>query len=115
MPNPDHTSNAATSVRLSRTSAQRLRSLFPASSYEDSISWLLERYAEGLGDHAACANTELWIKLDRLEETLSLLALTNVDVGDVYRRQVGAELLRMRETTGHLATLAKGALEGGGS
>ena len=115
MPESEIVNDKHLNVQISRTAALRLKKLFPHVVYSEAIEWLLSRYAEGLSDHASCANTELWIKLDRLEEVLSLLSLTNVDVGDIYRRQVGSELLRLRTISGHLASVAKAHSTGGKS
>lgn len=90
-------------ILCSRATADRLKKLFPSATYEEAISYLLGRFEDGAGDHANCGNTELWIKLDRLEEVLCLLALSNVDVADVYRRQVGGELRRLGHIAGQLA------------
>jgi hypothetical protein len=84
-------------------------------SVDDALSWLLNRFEMSVGDAAAVHNTELWIKLDRLEETLRFLALTNVDVADGYRRQVGNEILRMRAASGRLVEAASAAEKGGRS
>jgi len=82
-----------------------LKARFPDASYEQAILMLLGRDFSS-GDTADCASTELEIKLDRLEEILSLLALTNVEIADVYRRQVGHELATLHHVSGHLADLA---------
>jgi len=102
-------------IKISRATAQKLKSLFPDVVYSDAVDWLLSRYGDGLGDHASCANTELWIKLDRLEEIFSALALTNVAIADVYRRQVGGELPRLRNVSGKLAAVAKAHSTGEGT
>lgn len=95
MPSPSTPTIDLHRIACSRPTANALKKLFPTASYEEAIKYLISRYEAGAGDHANCGNTELWIKLDRLEEVLSLLALSNVDVADVYRRQVGAELGRL--------------------
>jgi len=110
---PTSSPEKTTTIAVSRTIARRLRDLFPTSTYEEAIEWLVGRYGDAIGDPAACSNTELWIKLDRLEEVMSLLALTNVDLADIYRRQVSGELLRLRECSGHLAEIAETVPKGG--
>lgn len=100
-------------IKIRRATVKKLKSLFPEVVYSDAVDWLLSRYGDGLGDHASCANTELWIKLDRLEEIFSTLALTNVAIADIYRRQVGWELPRLRSVSGQLAAVAKAHSTGG--
>ena len=93
-------------LRLPRKLVDDLNRAFGDASLEESITWLLTRYQDALGDSAACADTELWIKLDRVEEAGALLALSNVENADAYRRLVGAELARVRDASVNLADLA---------
>ena len=101
-----------TTIQVSKATAQKLKDLFPSASYEEAILWLANRYESGLGDLSACANTELWIKLDRLEETLSLLALTNMDVADLFRRLAAMELPLLHKEVVRLAGLAEAKMKG---
>lgn len=113
MENPSQHPENTTSIAITQVVARRLKEMFPSSTYEEAIGWLADRYGDTIGDSAACSNTELWIKLDRLEEILSLLALTNVDLADIYRRQVGEELVRLRDASDHLSGLSETAKKGG--
>jgi hypothetical protein len=99
-------------ILVSRETADLLKKRFPNASYEDAILFLLKR-DPSVGEAANCATTELWIKLDRLEEMLALLALTNVDIADLYRRQVGNELATLRHVSGEVADLAAALATGG--
>jgi hypothetical protein len=101
-----------TRVLLSRAVCDRIKTTFPEATYEQAIVWLLDRSKDTVGDPADCALTELWFKLHRLEEVLSLLALTNVDIADVYRRQVAGELGRLRDASVRLAETAQAHQKG---
>lgn len=114
MENPSPDTEKTTTIAIGQKVARRLKELFPKTSYEESVEWLVTRYGDSIGDSAACSNTELWIKLDRLEEVLSLLALTNVDLADIYRHQVGEELVRLRNCSTHLSELSETVKKGGG-
>ena len=102
-PSPD---TETVRLRISRKLNDDLKNTFGGGTDEENLAWLLNRYQTALGDPAACANTELWIKLDRVEEAAALLALANVEVADAYRRLVGSELARVRDASANLADLA---------
>lgn len=69
-----------------------LRDIFPGETSEETIRWLVTRYSSALGETAYSSDTELWIKLDRLEEAISFLALSNVEIADQYRRLAVMEI-----------------------
>lgn len=114
MPEPSSVSADSTRIALSREMRDALKSAFPDITYEDAIRWLLLRYKESIGDSAAVVSTELWIKLDRLEEVCSLIALTNIDLADGLRRQVSGELDLVRASATRLATIAAAHDQTGG-
>lgn len=90
-------------ILCGRATADHLKRLLPSATYREATKYLIRCFEAGAGDHANCGNTELSIKLDRLEEVLSLLALTNLDVADLYRRQIGGELLRTGSVAAQVA------------
>jgi hypothetical protein len=98
--------NETKRLRISRKLAEDLERVFEGGSIEENIEWMLNRYQVAIGDPAACASTELQIKLDRVEEAAALLALANVELADVYRRLVGAELTLVRDASVNLSDLA---------
>ena len=106
MPESSDSSVNSTRITVSREVRDSLKTAFPSLTFDEAVSWLLSRYRDSVGDSAAVAGTELWIKLDRLEEACSLLALTNIDIADGLRRQVSGELDVVRASAVRLATIA---------
>ena len=89
--------------RITKEIADLINQHFPDAIFSDAVAALLEHYTTRSVDSIACAQTELWIKTNRLEEVISLLSLTNMDIADLYRRQVGNELRFLRESSISLA------------
>ena len=114
MPEPSDSSVDSTRITVSREVRDSLKTAFPSLTFDEAVSWLLSRYRDSVGDSAAVAGTELWIKLDRLEEACSLLALTNIDIADGFRRQVSGELDVVRASAVRLATIAAAHDQTGG-
>ncbi len=114
MPSPSPQPIDQNRILVSRETAELLKKRFPNASYDDAILVLLNR-DPAVAEAANCATTELWIKLDRLEEILALLALTNIDIADLYKRQVGNELETLRHVSGNVADLAASHGKGGKS
>ena len=111
LPTPNPTPANPHRILCSRETAERLKKRFPGASFDEAIEWLLA-HDPTRGDVATCATIELGLTMDRLAEVLSLLALTNIDLADIYRRQVGGELLTQRQLSAHLADLVVATKDG---
>jgi len=103
MPEAASKSDVNQRIMLSQSTCDSLKKAFPTATYDEAIQWMLSRYGEAVSDTVACGLTEQWIKMDRLEECLSLLACTNIDLADGYRRRVAGDLSRMKEVSCRLA------------
>ena len=98
-------------INVLRSTSDLLVRLFPDVTQDEAIQYLISRHGKAIVDTAACDNTELWIKMDRLDEIIRLLAMSNVDVADIYRRSISGELARMKAATLHMAGLLKDKFE----
>jgi hypothetical protein len=96
----------STRPRVSKEVADLVALTFPGVAFDEAVGHLLDQYKSESGDHISCAQTEVWIKAHRLEEAISLLALTNMEIADVYRRTVAHELLFLRESSASLTAAA---------
>jgi hypothetical protein len=96
----------STRIIVSKGVRDELKGAFPNMTFAEAVTWLLARHKGSIGDVAAVANSKLWIKLDRLEEACSLLALTNVDMADGLRRQISGKLDVVRDASARLAKVA---------
>ena len=94
-------------INVLRSTSELLHELFPDITQDQAIQYLISRHGKAVVDTAGCDNTELWVKMDRLDEIIRLLALSNVDVADIYRRSISGELSRMKAATLHMAGLLK--------
>jgi len=107
MGNPDENREDEQRIWVSKATAERVKKLFPDATYDQAIGWLIDRHGQGVMDTAACANTELWLKVDLLESVLELLSVSNIEIADIYRRRASGELEKLRQASVRVAVVAE--------
>jgi hypothetical protein len=94
-------------IRVKIDTVETIKKAFPGQTLDAGISTLAARWGQESGDPVSCGQKELWIKTDRLEEIIGLLALTNMDIADQYRRMVSRDLGLFRAAATKLTAVAR--------
>lgn len=92
--------------RLDPATVELIERSFPGQTFDQAVATLAAHCGRSLSDPVSCAQTELWIKLDRLEEMIGLISLTNIDLADLYRRMVSRDLGLFRAAAVKLTQVA---------
>lgn len=85
-------------VRLSFRTEQILKKHFPDESPGDALEKMTAIFDEMMATDPGLIDAELLIRITRLEDILSLLAATNIEIGQIYRSLIGREVERIRKT-----------------
>lgn len=83
-------------IRISRSAQTLLNAHFPDLQPGEAVDFLIAKYRSFAGTPAAVGFYEMSLRMDRLEESMTLLAATNAELSAVYFSQISGSIERLR-------------------